>query len=121
MIKQILLIDDEEQDRLGMTIALKKDGYTDLRFAPTAEDGLALAASLNPDLIFIDVVLNNNIDVFDLCQQLRSAGNKAKIIMVTGHLDAVNVKKARVSGANEIVEKIVGFKNLAVAIKQVCS
>lgn len=119
MNKKILILDDEAQDRKGMAIALEKEGYGELFLAGTAQDGLSLVQTHNPDVIFIDVVLDKGIDGFDICVQLRQAGNKAKIVMVTGHLDAINAQKARVSGANEIVEKIAGFKNLGVTIKRI--
>ena len=119
MNQKILIIDDDSQDRKGIMIALEKEGYGELLCAATAQEGLDLARGHNPGVIFIDVVLDKGIDGFDICVQLRQEGNKAKIIMVTGHLDAVNAKKARVSGADEIVEKTAGFKNLGATIKRI--
>jgi len=119
MGQKILIIDDDAQDRKAMTVVLEKAGYPDLLVAENAGQGLELARSQKPDVIVIDVVLDKHVDGFDLCLQLRREGEKAKIIMVTGHLDAINAQKARASGADEIIEKTAGFNSLGKTIKAV--
>ena len=117
MLRKILIIDDEISDRKAMAIALEKDGFYNLFFAETAQQGLELARLQRPDVVVVDVVLDKGRDGFDVCIQLRKEGIESKIIMVTGHLDAVNAKIARVSGANEIIEKTPAYKNLGATIK----
>jgi DNA-binding response OmpR family regulator len=119
MLRKILIIDDEVSDRKAMAIALEKDGFYNLFFAETAQQGLELARLQSPDVIIIDVVLDKGSDGFDVCIQLRKENCESKIIMVTGHLDAVNAKIARVSGADEIIEKTPAYKNLGTTIKNI--
>jgi two-component system, OmpR family, alkaline phosphatase synthesis response regulator PhoP len=121
MVKRILIVDDQQLDSKGIAVVLEKSGCRDLLFATSAQEGLAMAAEHNPDFILIDVVLDSGIDGFDICKRLRAQGTKVKIIMITGHLDAVNAKKAISSGADEIVEKVVGYKNLIAVIKDLSS
>ena|SRR3989338_8524832 len=116
---KILIIDDDEQDRKGMAVALGKEGFSEISFAENAQDGLTKALTERPDVVVIDVVLKS-IDGFDVCTQIRAdKTHPSKIIMITGHLDAINATKARVSGADEIIEKVQGFGNIGKTILQV--
>jgi two-component system, OmpR family, alkaline phosphatase synthesis response regulator PhoP len=120
--KKILIIDDEEQDRKSMSIVLQRDGYKNIQSAPTVKEGIEIATTFMPDVIVIDVVFPNGdgLDGFDLCKQFKAAKDvTAKIIMITGHLDAVNAQKARSSHADEIIEKVPGFENISPTISNV--
>ena len=117
--KKILIIDDESSDRKAMAIALEKDGYHAFLFAETDQDGIEKARSFKPDVILIDVVLRG-VDGFDVCKTIRAIEVvQSKIVMITGHLDAIEVAKARTSGADEIIEKIPGFTNIGKTIASV--
>jgi len=116
---KILIIDDEGPDRKGMAVALAREGYQEVIMADTAEAGIEMTKSFQPDVIFIDVVLNG-INGLDVCRQIRDLPDfKGKIIMITGHLDAVNAKHATSSGADEIIEKTIGFSNIGQTVRDV--
>lgn len=116
MIK-ILIIDDEAQDAKAMALTLEREGYKEISTADTGEKGVEIARSFKPDLVLIDVVLNG-IDGFDICKEIEAIeGLNPKIIMITGHLDAVDAKKARSSGADEIIEKTPALENMIRTIK----
>ncbi len=109
---KLLIIDDNEQDRKGMMIALQKAGYQHFATAATESEGVALARSFQPDIVIVDCVLTQ-LDGFDVCTQIKAIEDLVcKIIVITGHLEAVNAAKARQSGADELLEKTVGFKNI---------
>jgi len=109
---RVLIIDDEELDRKAMVVALKKAGYSEIECAETGRSGIEKAQSFKPDIIVIDVVLTD-MDGFDACTQIKTLeGVKPKVIMITGHLDMVNAKKAVASGADEIIEKEPGYGNI---------
>ena len=119
MSKKILIIDDVSQDRKGMAIALEKQGYHDIIFAETDQEGIEKAKSLKPYVILVDVVLRG-VDGFDVCKEIKAIeGLEAKIIMITGHLDAIEAAKARTSEADEIIEKIPGYVNIGKTIQRV--
>jgi len=116
MSKKILIIDDEEQDRDAMAAVLKREGCAEISCADSGESGIEKAKSFKPDIVLIDVVLQDT-DGFEVCKQIKAIeGTRAKVIMITGHLDAVDAEKARTSGADEIIEKILGFKNISQTI-----
>ena len=112
MSKKILIIDDEGPDRKGMAVALGKAGYNEIFVADTGDAGIDMAKSFEPDIIFIDVVLRE-MNGFDICEKIKAIeGFNPKIIMITGHLDAINAQKARTSQADEIIEKTAGFMDI---------
>ena len=109
---KLLIIDDDEQDRKGMTIALRKAGYRHVLSAATEAEGVSLARTFLPDIVIVDCVLTR-MDGFDVCREIKSIeGLRSKIIVITGHLEAVDAAKARKSGADELLEKTVEFKNI---------
>ena len=111
--RKILIIDDERPDRKGLARALKKAGYSETLCVETGEEGVQAAKSFKPDVVLIDVVLKEGVDGFDICRRFKSSKElKPVVIMITGHLDAVHAEKARHSGADEIVEKDPGFKDV---------
>ncbi len=117
MREKILILDDNEQDRKGMAIALEKEGWGRVRLAEKGLEAVSLVNNYRPDVILIDVVLQDE-DGFDVCRQIRAIeGFRPLMIMVTGHLEAIIAEKARTSGADEIIEKIPGFKNIGPAIR----
>jgi len=113
---KILIIDDEGPDRKGMAIALAREGFNEVLTADTGDAGLEMAKSFHPEVVLIDVVLKEQ-NGFDICKQIKNSGLQSKIIMITGHMDAVNAKKAIESGANEIIEKSAGFTNIGSTIR----
>jgi len=102
-----------------MSLALGKAGYSEIIVADAPDAGIQMAETFKPDIVIIDVVLNQESDGFDVCSKVKGIkGINAKIIMITGHLDAINAEKARKSCADEIIEKTVTFENIAETINK---
>lgn len=118
MKKRVLIIDDNEQDRKAMALALAREGYEELACAADEKEGLDLAKAFSPEVVVIDCVLTQ-VDGFDVCREIRAIdGLNPKIIVITGHLEAVQASKARVSGADELLEKTAGFANIPLTIER---
>ncbi len=117
----ILIVDDEPQDAWAITRTLQKAGYEQIACVDSPRETLEILKDKHPDLILIDVVLKGD-DGFDLCKELREKNHyQGLIIMITGHLDAIIADKARLSGADEIIEKIPEFTNIQPAITRLLS
>jgi len=118
MAKKILIIDDTASDCKITQRYLNKEGYDNIIIAENGEDGVAMAASENPDLVITDTNMPG-IDGFETCRQIRDAGSKEtpKIIVTTGAIDAVDAIKARKSGADDYCVKTSDFAQLMVAVK----
>ena len=83
---KVLLIDDSEADRYTYRRFLEKSAHPyDVAEAHDAETGLALAASLNPDCILLDLKLKSGESGYEVLQQLvgEEAPYRRPVIMLT--------------------------------------
>jgi putative two-component system response regulator len=103
----ILVVDDSRVERKIIRDYLIPQGY-DIIEAPTIKSALQLMAEKKPDLIILDLILEDG-NGLDLCKTLKQDSDTLKIpiIMITGH----NEKNARIqgleSGADEFLIKPV--------------
>jgi len=67
---KILIVDDEVHIIELAKLYLERDGFK-VESATKGQDGLALAATTNPDLIILDIMLPD-IDGFEVCRQIRT-------------------------------------------------
>ena len=84
---KILIIDDEVHIIELAKLYLQRDGFQ-VEYATKGQDGLAMAASVNPDLIILDIMLPD-IDGFDVCRQIR-AKSKVPILMLSARREDVD-------------------------------
>mgnify|MGYP001359720607 CR=1 FL=1 len=117
-MKRILIIDDNQDDQLISKKFLAAAGYQEFMFSDTGEDGVDKAKSEIPDLVITDTLLPG-IDGFEVCRQVRDAlGDKVRIIMMTGSVDAVDAVKARRMGTDDYVVKSKNSVYLLDAVKR---
>ena len=120
MVKKILIIDDNEQDRKIVERYLKKLGYNEIIMAVNGQEGVNKVNAENPDLVVLDTILPDIVG-FEVCRKIKE--NKGAlapvVIMMTGTVDAVDAVRARQSGADDYCVKtpdcapfLAAFKNL---------
>lgn len=94
MNRRILLIEDEPGLVLTLSDRLKSEGFeTDA--AADGVTGLKKAATSAYDVIILDVMLPQK-NGFDVCRDLRAAGNSTPVLMLTAR--------------GQIIDKVVGLK-----------
>lgn len=98
----ILIIDDEVQIRRLLEIALSANGYK-ISEASSGREGLALAASLQPVLIILDLGLPD-IDGLEILKKLREWYNKPVIILSVRNSED-DIVRALDIGANDYLTK----------------
>ncbi|MHB8156452.1 MAG: response regulator [Desulfocucumaceae bacterium] len=114
---KILLVDDEETNLSLFKALCQKLGYDCL----TASDGrqaVEMAASQNPDLIMMDVIMPE-MDGFEATRILKKdpATAQVPIIMVTGASSREDKLKGIACGANDFITKPVDVQELSLRIK----
>lgn len=116
MDKKILVIDDNEQDQKIMKRHLSVAGYDNVIFAESGEVGLEKTENEKPNLIIADTQLPG-IDGFEVCKKIKeNDALNAKVIMMTGVIDAVDAGKAREMGADDYCVKTADCVPLIEAI-----
>ena len=90
---KIAIVDDNTDYLFTMKTFLSRNGY-DVSTAPDGEEGMALIKKEKPDLIMLDVMMENTYSGFEVCRQVRndSALKKIPIIGITGMEDEIGIK-----------------------------
>ena len=100
----VLVIDDSPNDIqvLGQILS----DITDVQFALSGEDGLALIDSTEPDLIVLDVMMPG-MDGYQICSALKRdpATRDLPVIFVTGQDDSHSEVQALAAGAVDFIQK----------------
>ena len=115
----ILVIEDNPDDVLIIDRLLKKAGYSQVTFAGDGEEGIRKTEEVRPALVIVDTLLPD-MNGFELCRRLRNCkGERFKIILTTGSVDAVDAARARDAGADDYVVKTEDFSLLIEAARQI--
>ena len=110
----LLFIEDDENIRLALRLALEDEGY-EVREAADGRSGIAAFAESAPDLVLLDLRLPD-ISGFDVCRQIRSQ-SLVPVIMVTAQTDTHDLVAGLEAGADDYVTKPVVPKELAARIR----
>jgi two-component system, OmpR family, alkaline phosphatase synthesis response regulator PhoP len=121
--QHILLIEDEEALRMTLSDRLSSEGYA-VDCARDGQEGLdkakAKAKAVNSpyDLILLDVMLPRK-NGFDVCRELREAGLKTPIIMLTARGETVDKIVGLKLGADDYVAKPFDMMELMARVEAV--
>jgi DNA-binding response OmpR family regulator len=114
--KKILVIEDNEHDQKILKRHLVSAGFGEVDVVPTGEQGVKLAEEVRPDLVIIDTKLPA-MDGFETCRKVKHIPKLgAKVIVMTGLIEAIDAGKAREAGADEYCAKTSDCAHLMDAI-----
>lgn len=104
-IKTILIADDSQTERLYLSRILQGAGYQVI-LATSGNEAKMLAELHNPDVIFLDIVMEDG-DGYQTCRNLRRlpATAATPIIMVSSKANPVDMQWAKKLGANHYLVK----------------
>lgn len=117
MPKTILIVDDEPDARKTLSDILTNKGYKVTGVA-SGQEALEKVDKEKPDLVLIDTKLPD-MDGIEVCRQIKNIeGLTTKVIVYTGYIDAIDVTKAKLAGADDYEVKTEDFAKLLSAIKK---
>lgn len=112
--KKILLVDDEAAIVQSLRYNLERSGYA-VTSAGDGRSAVALAASENPDLIILDIMLPL-LDGIEACREIRKTSN-VPIIMLTAKDQEFDKVLALELGADDYVTKPFALGEMIARIK----
>ncbi len=102
-MSRILVVDDEPHIRDIVGSYLEREGH-DVRYASDGDAALAAAIEGDPDLIVLDVMLPGRSG-FDVLRDLRAAGRRSAVILLTARDDVIDRVAGLEIGADDYVTK----------------
>jgi pilus assembly protein CpaE len=102
---KVLVVDDDLNIQRVLVFTLKQEGF-DVHVASDGQAGVEMAASLEPDLILMDVAMPA-LDGYAATQQIRAneSGRRVPIIMLTAEADVEQRVKGLRAGADDDIVK----------------
>ena len=116
--KYVILCVDDDQDTLDMLrIALESGGYTVVE-AVTAEEGLKRYKSEKPDLLVVDLMMEEVDAGTRFVTKLKAMGNTAPIYMLSSVGDSLGMQKdSSALGLAGIFQKPIDPQTLLTTVK----
>jgi CheY-like chemotaxis protein len=115
-VASILIVDDDETDRVGLAAILQQAGHTVLT-AADGDEALETFLAQRIHLIVTDMVMPGR-DGLGLISALREVDPRAEIIAISGKSRG-QLEASKVFGARKVLEKPIERQDLLAAVEEV--
>lgn len=116
---RILIVDDDPDVVEMCSMVLQKDGH-DVRSAYDRTEGMKALEAEHPDLLILDVIMEQPDDGISMAQDIRRQGLKIPILMLTSMSKVTGLdygKDEDMVPVNEFVEKPVKAETLLAKVQ----
>lgn len=114
-MKRVLIVEDEITTRELMAAMLRKANYEVIGTVADAESALAVCRETPPDVVLLDIELEQG-NGLDVLQALHASQPEIVVIMVSGEVYAERVMQAQQLGADGFVAKPFNIERLVRAL-----
>ena len=114
----IILIDDHTLFREGLESLLSRRNINILAAVGSGQEGLRLAAELNPDVVLLDMRMPE-MDGMEVLRQLRLGGFSNPVVMLTTSSDERDLVESLRSGAQGYLLKDMEPDELVLALRDI--
>jgi CheY-like chemotaxis protein len=108
----ILLVEDDAILSYVVTKYVEKLGHKLLKTVVTADEAIASANALKPDLILMDIHLIGEKDGITAVETLRTNNIEIPVLYLTGNSDPANKKRMQNTSNSSFLIKPVEFEDL---------
>jgi two-component system OmpR family response regulator len=115
--ERLLLVDDEDNLRSMLAAALRHSGF-EIEQAQTGREALDQVTAAPPDLVVLDVMLPD-LDGFEVCRRLRSAGNRVPILFLTAKDGTEDKVRGLTLGGDDYLVKPFSLEELVARVEAV--
>jgi len=114
----ILLVDDEEDIRDVLRIALSNSGY-DVLTAKDGDEALRIFSETRPPIVLTDIKMPGMIDGIELLQRIKRENPDTEVVMITGHGDMDLAIQSLKNEATDFITKPINVEALRVSLQRV--
>jgi len=100
---RILIVEDEESLRIGLSETMGLEGFS-VQACPRGDTALAAVDQFKPDLMLLDLMLPG-LHGMEVCKRLRAKGATLPIIMLTALADETQIVEGLKAGADDYITK----------------
>jgi DNA-binding NtrC family response regulator len=111
----ILIVDDDETDRLGLAAALRFEGH-DIVMAQDGDEALGVYLARPVHVVITDMVMPGR-DGLSLISALREVDPRARIVAVSGKSRS-QLEASKIYGAMSVLEKPIDPEALTTAVRE---
>lgn len=111
----ILIVDDDETDRLRLAAALRSEGY-EILLARDGDEALDVYLAQRVHVVVTDMVMPGR-DGLSLIAAIRNFDPRAAIVTVSGKSRS-QLEASKIYGAHSVLEKPIDPKALVTAVRE---
>ncbi|MCW8914805.1 MAG: response regulator, partial [Magnetovibrio sp.] len=115
---RVLIVDDNERNRMLISAFLKAANINNQEFACDGVDGLDKVDEFNPDLIILDIMMPN-MDGIEFMHHLRNSADQATtpILVQTALSSPDECNRIYASGASDMVSKPINAAEMITRVR----
>ncbi len=117
---KILIVDDHELIRAGLSDALTKNGFEIIGESSSVAQALAMLNQYKPEITLVDINLGASSGI-DLIEQAIASKSGSKFIVLTMHDDTATLETAKKAGATAFVTKSAPVESLIEVIEKIAA
>jgi DNA-binding response OmpR family regulator len=102
---RVLVVDDDRSFRRMLVAALDHEGFDVLGAATDGLEGVAMAASLRPDAIMLDVRMGGGLDGLAAGRKIRDTDPAVRLVFLSAYDDQTLQRVAEDLGATDFLVK----------------
>lgn len=113
-----MIVEDDKVLSLLLRKMIDKFGYNVVGTATAGREALEKAKSLSPDLILMDIMLEDDVDGVEAMLTLRKENYEFPVIYITGNSDSYNRERAEKTNYIDYLVKPISFELLQKSIQK---
>lgn len=113
--KVLMVVDDEVEICNFVKMFFEVRGF-DVYSANDGTEGVATAEEIQPDIVLLDVHMQNDEDGLTALPKILQKAPSAKVIMTTGVDDEISMVRARQLGAIDYITKPLVLEDLEINV-----
>lgn len=116
---KIIIVEDDKVLSLLLSKMIQRLNFEVLEVITKGQEAIEKIEALKPDLVLMDIMLEDDIDGIDVMLTLRKKSIETPVIYITGNSDPMNRERAKETDYLEYLIKPVGFDELKNTINSI--